>query len=298
MTAEEGEQLAAQAVEAENYEEALRLLLPLAEHNSEYALRTLGWIYETGATGQSDKEAAQSYYERAALHGSASAYLDLGWLLLSKGDEMQAQVALEAGAQLGDEECRSVLARLHDNGVERLAAQAIDEGACEEAIRLLLPLAERNSEYALLTLGWIYEIGATGSSDMDVARSYYERAAAEGSAAAYLDLGRILLAQGDESGARSAFQAGAERGDIPCMSKLGRMMVEGRGGRTDVAAGSAWLEGAAAQGHVFAQRTLLGIKLRNSDSVVEKLSLNIRIAALAKKGAKEMLKDPRSDKLR
>ena len=42
---------------------------------------------------------------------------------------------------------------------EQLAAQAVEAGAYEEAVRLLRPLVERNSEYALLTLGWIYETG-------------------------------------------------------------------------------------------------------------------------------------------
>lgn len=298
MTVQDDEQFAARAMEAGAYEEAVRLLLPLAERNSEYALLSLGWIYETGAAGASDKDAAQTYYERAAAQGGASAYLNLGWLLLEQGEEMQARAAFETGVQLGNDECKSVLARLDDNGVERLAEQAIAAGAHEEAVRLLLPLAERNSEYALLALGWIHETGATGARDEDAAQTYYERAAAGGSASAYLDLGRLLLARGEEPQARSVFAAGAERGDIPCMSKLGKMMVEGRGGPADIAAGTAWLEKAAAQEHIFAQRALLGIKLHNAKSIFEKLSVTMKIASLAKDGAVEMSKDPRSDKVR
>ena len=164
MTVQDDEQLAAQAVEAGAYEEAVRLLQPLAERSSEYALLTLGWIYETGATGTSDKDAAQAYYEHAAAGGSASAYLYLGRLFLGKGEEVQARTAFEAGAQLGDGECKSELRQLDNNRVEQLAAEAIDAGAYEEAVRLLQPLAEGNSEYALLTLGWIYETGADRKS--------------------------------------------------------------------------------------------------------------------------------------
>jgi TPR repeat protein len=294
----EDEQRAERAMEAGAYEEAVRLLRPLAARNSEYALLTLGWICETGATGASDMDAARSYYEGAAAEGSASAYLYLGWLLWGKREETQARAAFAAGAQLGNDECQSALAQLNDNGVERLASQAIQTGAYEEAVRLLRPLAERHSEYALLTLGWIYETGATGASDKDAARSYYERAAIEGSASAYHDLGRLLLVRGEESQARSAFEAGAERGDIPCMARLGRMMVKGQGGPTDTNAGSVWLEKAAAKGHIFAQRTLLGIKARNAKSIFEKLSIKLQIASLAKKGTEEILRDPRSDRLR
>jgi TPR repeat protein len=298
MTVQGDEQLAARAVEARAYEEAVRLLLPLAELSSEYALLTLGWVYETGATGLSDREAAQSYYERAAAGGSASGYLYLGWLLLNQGEESQARAAFEAGARLGNNECASVLTRLNDNVVEHLAIKTIEAGEYEEAVRLLQPLADRNVEYALLTLGWIYETGAMGASDKDAARLYYERAASEGSASAYFDLGRLFSAQDEEALARSAFEAGAERGDISSMSKLGRMMIEGRGGPIDIEGGSAWLEKAAGQGHIFAQRILLGLKLRDAKSMSEKLSLRMKILLLAKKGAKEMLKDPRSDKLR
>ena len=40
---------------------------------------------------------------------------------------------------------------------EQLAWQAMEEGNYDEAVRLLTPLAHRNSEFALLSLGWIYE---------------------------------------------------------------------------------------------------------------------------------------------
>src|SRR5688500_3887057 len=117
MTVQDDEQLAARAMEAGAYEEAVRVLLPLAVRNSEYALLTLGWIYETGALGAPDEDAALSYYEHAAAQGGASAYPYLGWLRWGKGEVMQARAAFEAGARLGNDECKSALARLDDNGV-------------------------------------------------------------------------------------------------------------------------------------------------------------------------------------
>ena len=76
---------------------------------------------------------------------------------------------------------------------EQVAARAIETGAYDEAVRLLRPLAERNSAYALLTLGWIYEAGVTGTPDDDAARSLYEDAVSHGSPDACLYLGRLLL---------------------------------------------------------------------------------------------------------
>jgi TPR repeat protein len=162
MTIHDDEQHAARALEAGNYEEAARILRSLAERNSQYALLSLGWIYETGAIGDLDKERARLYYERAAAEGSASACLYLGRLLLGNGEDKEARVAFEAGAKLDNDECKYELEKLADRDAEQRAAQALEAGSYEEATRILRPLAERNSQYALLSLGWIYETGAIG----------------------------------------------------------------------------------------------------------------------------------------
>jgi TPR repeat protein len=292
------ESIAGHAIEAGAYEDAVRLLRPLAERNSEYALLTLGWIYETGAIGAPDKDAARSFYEHAASQGSATACLYLGRLLWRDAQEIEARAAFERGAQLNNDECKSDLARLVNNAEEKLADEAFKEGAYEKAIRLLRPLAERNSVFALLTLGFICETGVTGPPDWDTARSFYERAAAQGSGSANFELGRLFKGQGEEAQARAAFEAGAELGDLPSMERLGRMMVAGRGGAIDVDAGTAWLEKAAARGHIFAQRTLLGLEARKTKSLFRKVAIAVKFVALGVKGAKEMSKVPNSDKVR
>ena len=298
MSFDDDEQLAARAVEQRAYEDAVRLLRPLAERNSEYALLTLGWIYETGATGAPDKEAARSLYEHAVSQGSSTACLYLGWLLLKDGKEVEARAAFERGAQRNSGECKSELERLADKADEKAVARLLEEEKFEEAVRLLWPLTERNSEYALLCLGYIYETGVTGVPDVLAARSCYQRAAAHGRGPAYFELGRFLKAQGAEAEARAAFQAGAEQGDVPSMSRLGKMMIEGGGGPSEPVEGWAWLEKAAAQGQVWAQRELLAIEDDNAQSISERLSVKMRIVKLALRGALELAKDPRSDKVR
>ena len=298
MSFENDEQLAAHAVQERAYEEAVRLLRPLAERNSEYALLTLGWIYETGATGPPDTNAARSFYEQAVAQGSATGCLYVGWLLLRCGNEVEARAAFERGAKRNDEECKSELRRLADRIDENAAARLLFAEDFEEAVRLLQPLAERNSEYALLCLGWINETGRTGVPDMDAARSCYLRAATRGSGAAQFELGRFLEAEGAEAKARAAYQAGAEQGHLPSMSKLGKMMIRGQGGPSEAADGWTWLDKAAAQGQLWARRELLSIEADNARSVFEKLSVKVRIALLAVSGAREFAKDPQSDKVR
>jgi TPR repeat protein len=99
MSIESDEQLAVRAMEKRAYEEAVGLLRPLAERNSEYALLCLGWICETGAAGASDVEAARAYYEAAASQGSASAHVYLVKLLLRNGQPEEARAAAERLAQ-------------------------------------------------------------------------------------------------------------------------------------------------------------------------------------------------------
>jgi len=126
MTNENSEQLAWQAMEAGNYVAALPLLKALAESNSEYALLSLGWIYETGALGAPDKTAARSFYEHAAQVGSADAYGRLGSLLIDDGHEEQAETAFRRGAELGDEDSHSMIERFADKSEEQRAYQSIE----------------------------------------------------------------------------------------------------------------------------------------------------------------------------
>jgi len=76
------------------------------------------------------------------------------------------------------------------------------------------------------------------------------------------------------------------------------MMVEGRGGAVDTDAGYALLREASTRGHLMAERTLLNIEDDNARSIPERLAIKRKIISLAKRGAEEILKDPRSDNLR
>jgi TPR repeat protein len=298
MAYQENEQLAWQAMEAGRYEVALPLLKALAERNSEYALLSLGWIYETGALGEPDKTAARSFYEHAAQLGNAAAHGRLGSLLLDEGQEERAKATFTHGAKLGDKESKSMLGRFSDRDQEQLAYEAIIAGEYKEALRLLKGLAADSSEYALLSLGWLYESANLGTPDLNLAHSYYERAAKQGSAEAYRRIGQLWLDEGQEEQARAAFQQGSEAGNISCMYWLGKMMQEGSGGEADVDRGTKWLEAAAAQGHIYAKRRLLAIEGEKVGSILRKLLIRARILRLAKDVAREVWKDPDSDKVR
>lgn len=189
----------------------------------------------------------------------------------------------------------SMLEWFTGNGQEHRAYQAIEKGDYEKARRLLEPAADRNSVYSLLTLGGFYEAGKLGPPDPGLALSYYRRAADQGSAGANRRLGRLLLDQGNEKEARAAFEPGAEAGNISCMFWLGKMMLDGRGGVINVGRGTEWLERAAAQGHLFAKRALLGLASRNSKSIFKRSLVLLQIVLLALNVGKATWKSPDAD---
>jgi TPR repeat protein len=192
----------------------------------------------------------------------------------------------------------SMLEWITGNGQEHRAYQAIEQGDYEQARRLLEPVAARGSIYSLLTLGGFYESGKLGPADMDVAISYYELAAAQGSPEAHRRLGRLLYDLGEREKARAAFEYGAEAGNISCMYWLGLMTLRGEGGPTGSALGTAWLQKAAAEGHWFAKRKLLSLRGREASSIFQKLLINLQIAWLAMKAGKDFWKDPDNDRHR
>jgi TPR repeat protein len=82
------------------------------------------------------------------------------------------------------------------------------------------------------------------------------------------------------------------------MAELGSMLLKGRGGPSNAEEGWNLVERAAAQGHIFAQRTLLAIEYDNAQSITEKLFVRLKILRLALKGGRERWRDSYSDKVR
>lgn len=188
---------------------------------------------------------------------------------------------------------------MHDTYARELhACQLMGAEDYDAAIAVLEPLAEEGSEYAHMSLGWIHEGVENRKPDWSKAQFHYERAIACGSVVAYAELGRLLDRRGLEAEARTILEAGAALGNLPCMARLGAMLTKGRGGNVEFGTGIMWLQTAAAQGHFFAQRQLLGLELKSARSLASKLGLWRRIFLLANQLFIESLKDPWSDKTR
>ncbi len=297
MTDEEIEKRASEAMEKYEYAEAKNLLDPLVDVGSIYALTTIGSIYENGYMGVKDKILARKYYNMAINAGDIYSYYRLGCLLLNDGELESARVMFRNGKENGDKDCRSALDILEFNESERLAFEAMKVKNFIRVRDLLLPLAEYGSEYTLMTLGWLYESGLAGVADKYLAVSYYERAAGTGCITAYYRVGLIKLEQGEEEEARLYFSRGVELNHLASMAKLGEMMIDGRGGEADFDHGLILLRSAADQGHIMARRKLLILEGENSNSILKKFTIKIKIARLAKEAVEEFLADEFSPKV-
>lgn len=181
--------------------------------------------------------------------------------------------------------------------IELRACELVERKHYEEAYHLLIPLADKNSGYALFALGWMHENGAFVDKDTKLAQSYYQRAIDLGYLKAYIWLGLLLSETGSKIEARGIFEKGAEKGNLGCMNAIGRMLYEGIGGPADANAGKVWLERAANQGHILAQRRLLSIEFKGSRSIFTKISVLSRIIALGVEGGKERWRNPHSERL-
>ena len=183
-----------------------------------------------------------------------------------------------------------------DYEIETLAYRAVESGNFLEAQRLLEPLASRNSEYALMTLGWIHEAGGT-PSDRELALSFYERASQIGCEPALIFVGRLLREDGNFAEARRVYQIGALKGNLGCMCWLGDMMLAGEGGPLDAESGELWINVAARKGHFIAKRKLLHINLLKSRSTFKYVSYYIKLSFLICASTKFFHSDPYSDKV-
>jgi uncharacterized protein len=175
------------------------------------------------------------------------------------------------------------------------AWRAMQAGNYEKAARLYEPLAAQGSETALICLGSMYERGRLGVRDEEKAISLWEKAASAGSAPAKYRLGRLFKNKGDFSSARKWFVEGAKQNHKPSLYMGGRMLMCGQGGDVESHTGRTWMLLAADGGHVFAQRDLLRMQIRDSRSLWTRLRLYRELVRLIFSGAARYAREPYSE---
>lgn len=150
---------------------------------------------------------------------------------------------------------------------QRLMAQAFarvpaspPEMTSEVDLQQLIRLATRGNVSAQNQLGQIYATGRGVPQDYAIARSWFEKAAAQGHGWALYQLGQ-LFADGsgvpqDYKKAREWWEQASAHGVAQAQYNLGQLYATGRGVPQDYATARSWFEKAALQGHTWAQAQL------------------------------------------
>jgi uncharacterized protein len=265
------EQLAHEAAERQDFETAKELLIPLADRSSIFALITLGWIYQHGNNRLQDKSLASEYYNKAIVAGSVEGYLHLGWLLGNEGKFAQARSMFNTGKEKGGLDFDNALVKLSTIEAEMSAYAALENTNYRQAFLTLSPHAAHDSEFTLINLGWLYHTGAGGETNKNLAYACFERAAATGSAKANYLVGFFKIQKGEEDAARATFFKGSMMEHLPSMSKLGEMMIDGRGGPININEGMHYLTRAAKRGHIASKLRLVRTKVKATTSIFRKI---------------------------
>jgi TPR repeat protein len=201
-------------------------------------------------------------------------------------DPVLARAQCEAAAAAGSSLGALMLARLAEAGEAGLTADAaqayLDQAGAGDDPRALtelarralaqdppdtataMPLTQRAADMghhpAQMLLGWIYETGAMGSTDLARAYAWYDEAAQKAYPPALTASARLLEAglgaPIDLAGARSRYEEAASRGDAEAAYYLALMLDQGRGGPQDPARAITLMRTAAAANHPGAAEAL------------------------------------------
>lgn len=174
------------------------------------------------------------------------------------------------------------------------AWQLLKSGDYEAAEPLLKSMAERNSHYAMLCLGWLYDSGKVGDPDPEIAKFYYKMVADAGVNSGRFELARVLYDEGQFVDSRKLFAEGKEDGCIQCLAWLGTMMARGEGGGKNTEEALILLERAASEGQLIAIRNLLLIKIQKSRSPFARIRIYFKILCYSFVAGYEYWKDPYS----
>lgn len=124
------------------------------------------------------------------------------------------------------------------------------------AVAIWRPLAEKGDADAEFNLGQAYRLGRGVPTNLAAAKTWFERAAAQGHVDAETTLGLLLFENGDQAEALKLLKQAADHGEARAQLVYGTALVNGDSVTQDPALGYAYVSRAAAQGLAPAKQTL------------------------------------------
>jgi len=166
-----------EAYTAGDYAAALAEWQGLAEAGDPDSQFGMGLIYESGRGVGRDYRTAASWYTQAAEQGHAPAQFNLGHLLrLGAGVEPDMEEAVRwwtAAAENNLQQAQVMLGLAYQRGEGVPFDQA-------QSINWFQRAADQGNAMGQYAIGFAYETGSGLAQDLDLARAYYEQAAAGG----------------------------------------------------------------------------------------------------------------------
>lgn len=124
------------------------------------------------------------------------------------------------------------------------------------AVAIWRPLAQKGDADAQFNLGQAYRLGRGVPTNLAAAKTWFERAAAQGHVDAEATLGLLLFENGDQAEALKWLKQAADRDEPRAQLVYGTALVNGDSVTQDPALGYAYVSRAAAQGLAPAKETL------------------------------------------
>lgn len=180
------------------------------------AHRSIARLFSDDTSPLFDLQAAASHYRRAIELGHVESHYALAFVLQDLGDGEGALAALEAAAAAGREAAELRIANGHLRGWFGEASHP------STGFSLLKALAAAGDGEAQLDLAEAYTKGLAVEPDLNAAAELYRSAARPDRPAAFVGLGRALLALEKGEEARAALEAALEFGDPRAEYELAR----------------------------------------------------------------------------
>ena len=124
------------------------------------------------------------------------------------------------------------------------------------AVAIWRPLAEKGDADAEFNLGQAYRLGRGVPTNLAAAKTWFERAAAQGHVDAQTTLGLLLFQNGNQGEGLKWLKQAADQGEPRALLVYGTALVNGDGVTQDPILGYAYVSRAAAQGLEPAKQTL------------------------------------------
>lgn len=174
---------------------------------------------------------------------------------------------------------------------------AFERGDYSTAFANFSALLPTDDAYILGALGWMREMGEGCSKNLDEAALFYRQSANGGSQYGLRRLGDVFRDIGKKDEARAVYEEGALQGFTSSMWRLGRMLIEDGSCSDEKERGVKLLRDAAAKGSIFARRTLLGLEMSNSTSIIRKAWIGLLVLRLVISAIPQFVRNPQADEV-